>query len=332
MNSPPSSWQPSATIADLQARASIVRSLRAFFEASGYWEVSTPVLSRETIIDAHINPLRLNDPSISGDRFLQTSPEAHMKRLLTAGADRIYQFSSVFRQQEQGDRHNTEFTLLEWYASGEDHHAQMNFVERLIREVTATSPNTPPLSEKPFERLTYNDAFERYLGKSVLCLSTEKLQQLAREHQTSIPPGLEDSDRDGWLNLLLAEKIEPHLGIEHPQFLIDYPASQAALARVRADEFPVAERFELYLNGIEICNGYHEETNAEELSRRFIKQNELRIREGHAPLPLPEQFLKSTRAGYPASSGVALGLERLLMWLMKKATLPEVVAFPYERA
>ncbi|QDU79327.1 Elongation factor P--(R)-beta-lysine ligase [Polystyrenella longa] len=332
MNSPAPSWRSTATISDLKIRAGLVRTLRLFFEETGYWEVQTPVLSREAIIDAHINPLRLTDSSIAGDRYLQTSPEAHMKRLLSAGADRIYQFSSVFRQQEQGDRHNTEFTLLEWYSCNEDHHDQMKLVESLIRTVAEKCPTKSPLDPQLFERLTYAAAFERYMGTSVVRLTASELKQLAIDQQVSIPPGLDEQDRDGWLNLLLAEKVEPQLGIEHPVFLIDYPESQAALARVRRDDPPVAERFELYIKGIELCNGYHEETNAEELRTRFERQNEIRRAEGMCELPLPELFLEATEAGYPASAGVALGVERLLMWLMKKATLPEVVAFPYERA
>ncbi|MAT16288.1 MAG: EF-P lysine aminoacylase GenX, partial [Planctomyces sp.] len=238
----------------------------------------------------------------------------------------------VFRQHEQGTRHNTEFTLLEWYARGEDHHAQMDFVERLIRAVAALNPDDVQLADKSFDRLTYDEAFRRFVGTSVLALTGPQLRDLAAQHHVSAPPGLDEHDRDGWLNLLLAEKVEPELGKEHPQFLIDYPASQAALARIRRDDCPVAERFELYLHGIEICNGYHEESNADELTSRFERQNKIREQEGQAPLPLPELFLAATRDGYPASSGVALGLERLLMWRMKKATLPEVVAFSYDRA
>ncbi|MEZ6047798.1 MAG: EF-P lysine aminoacylase EpmA [Planctomycetaceae bacterium] len=332
MNSSPPAWKPTATIEDLRRRALVLKSLRLFFENRGYWEVETPILSRETVIDAHLQPLQLEDGAIRGTRYLQTSPEAHMKRLLTAGADRIYQISRVFRQHEQGARHNTEFTMLEWYACEENHIDQMDFVEKLVREVAGACPDSPSLTDQPFERLTYEVAFERYLGTKVLSLTAEELRQLAIHEKIAIPDSLHDQDRDGWLNLLLAERIEPRLGVEQPVFLLDYPASQSALARVREDNPPVAERFELYLNGIEICNGYHELTDAEELRARFREQNQHRDQEGVAPLPLPELFLESMEQGYPASAGVALGIDRLLMWLMKKATLPEVVAFPYDRA
>jgi lysyl-tRNA synthetase class 2 len=268
------------------------------------------------------------------DLFLQTSPEFAMKRLLVAGLGSIYQLGKVFRRAERGPRHNPEFTMAEWYGVGTDHHEQMNFTEALVREVAADS-QAIQLTETPFRRTTYAEAFRQHLGIEVFACSTVELSRIARERRLDIPSSLSLEDRDEWLNLLLAFLVEPHLGSELPEFLYDYPASQAALARVcrgtppesASPDYDTAERFELYIRGIELCNGYHELTDPEELRSRIRK--EWTYREGSAPVG--SRLLRAMELGLPACSGVALGVDRLIMIVAGKQTIDEVIPFPVER-
>ena len=323
--------------------------MRDFFSARGYWEVETPVLSHDVILDAYLDPFTTRwqpDPTskeAAEELFLQTSPEFGMKRLLAAGATAIYQFARVMRNGELGRLHNPEFTMLEWYRTGETHREQMDLSEDLVRTVFARVPNEERarpatraigtiLDGGRFERIAYDEAFERYAGTRVLRLGTADLCRLALARGVSVPPGFEDADRDQWLNLLLAELVEPHLGRERPQFVCDYPASQAALARVRHESPPVAERFELYIDGIEVCNGYHELTDADELRARMRAQAVARGRQEYRPLPPNERLLAAMESGLPACAGVALGFDRLLMLAVGAESVRDVIAFPFDRA
>lgn len=320
-------YLPTASWQTLKARAKIVRSIRAFFDDSGYTEIQTPLLSRDTVIDAHIDPFALQTEY--GQLFLQTSPEFAMKRLLGAGADAIYQICPAFRRGEVGPWHNPEFTMLEWYKVGDTYHDQMSFTEALVRHVFVGQKE---FGSADFNRLTYDGAFERAIGTQVLTKATGELVAIAEQHSVSLPETLDSENRDDVLNVLLVELVEPHLGADQPEFLIDYPASQSALARVRDGEPPVAERFELYLNGIELCNGYQELTNAEELARRNVEQNRLRVVNGSEPLPENSRLLLAMQAGLPECSGVALGLDRLVSVVSDVQPLSGVWAFPIDRA
>ncbi len=306
----------------------MLTALRDFFRDAGYWEVETPLLSHDVVIDAHLDPysIRVNDT----ERFLQTSPEFAMKRLLASGADAIYQVTRAFRRGEVGRMHNPEFTMVEWYRVGDSHHDQMDFTERLVRAMSLEASTEQKLHEPRFNRLTYDEAFERAIGVRVLQKSVEGLRHLCRQHEVVLPDGLGD-DRDAWLNVLLSECVEPTLGVDGPEFLYDYPASQAAPAKTR-DADGVAERFELYLNGIELCNGYRELTDADVLRRRNAEQNALREKYGHRPLPTYSRLLDAMDAGLPECSGVALGFDRLLMVLTGSASIADVIAFPFDRA
>lgn len=319
---------PTATIETLKQRAGLIAAVRAFFVANGYWECETPILSHEVVIDANLDPFVTHN-SNGRTLYLQTSPEAGMKRLLSAGADAIFQISRTFRRGESGRLHNPEFTMLEWYRVGDDHHAQMDFVEKLVRRVC------PRESSEPFERLTYNEAFERFAGQRVLHLTVAELKELAAKRNVTVPDGMSTNDCDPWLNLLLAELVEPNLGREAPQFVYDYPASQAALATVRAntDCLPaVAERFELYDRGIEICNGYHELTDPDELSRREGEERRRSERATIESFPEPLLLKEAMRHGLPDCSGVALGLDRLIMLTLGCEQISDVLAFPIDRA
>lgn len=348
---------PTASLQTLKLRSHLTASLREFFRANGYWECETPIMSREVVIDANLDPFVTQD--VTGTPYyLQTSPEAGMKRLLSAGADAIFQITRAMRRGESGQRHNPEFTMVEWYRVGDDHHAQMDFVEQLVRTIYSEaarradgdlSPNAVRrLSSEPFEKLSYDEAFDRFVGTRVLNLLPVDLRRLAADHLLEVPTSLHPEDRDGWLNLLLAELVEPNLGRESPQFVYDYPASQAALAKVRQgfqddgnrcglegamESAPcVAERFELYDRGVELCNGYHELSDADEFVRRSHAEQVNAESGGHQLLPGAPLLAEAMWAGFPDCSGVALGLDRLLMMALGKSEICDVIAFPGDRA
>lgn len=332
----------------------MLRATRQYFDRAGYFEVDTPLLSADVVIDAWIEPIVAewrSDPGnwqhVSGEpRYLQTSPEFAMKRLLAAGARSIYQLGKVFRNGEVGRRHNPEFTMLEWYRVGDDLDAQMQFTEDYVTELAeqaCTDEGWPEPARQQvltsgfragFERLTYERAFERFTGVSVLQEPVTALHALARSAGLVAPPTLEPDDKDGWLNWLLAELIEPQLGRVRPTFLYDYPATQSALAKTatRPDGVVVARRFELYIHGMELCNGYHELIDPQELRRRNAEQSRIRAAAGSRPLPGDSRLLDAMDAGLPASAGVALGFDRLCMWLLGTTELRDVIPFPWDRA
>ncbi len=318
---------PTATLEALQQRAKLLAHTRGFFEKHGYWEVETPLLSHDSCIDQWIEPFQVQ----VGDEtaYLQTSPEFAMKRLLCAGAQAIYQITRSFRQDEVGQNHNPEFSILEWYRVGDDHFAQMDFVEALINELSALSISSVvnPLPA-PFLRMTYGAAFERFLGRSLITCDNQELLEIAKEQQCFIPV---DSDRDQILNCLLAEIIEPKLKELGAVFIYDYPSSQAALAKVREKEF-VAERFELYLNGIEICNGYHEVTDASEVGIRMLIEFQKRYKRNLPTLQLANRLTSAMKHGMPDCAGVALGFDRLVMHCLGKEHIQDVIPFPFSRA
>jgi lysyl-tRNA synthetase class 2 len=289
-------------------------------------EVETPVLSRDTVIDRHIDPLECRLPTAShaagADRpyYLQTSPEFGMKRLLAAGAPAIYQVARAFRAGEQGRWHNPEFTLVEWYRTLQSYEEAMSFTAALCDELLGCGSA---------DRLSYAAAFQQHVGLDPHAASDA---ELAAACARCVPGGPQGLDRDGALNLLLATQVEPHLGSDRPTILFDYPASQAALARVRPGPPPVAERFELYFRGLELANGYHELANAEELRARFRRANAQRILEGKPPLPEESRLLSAMESGLPDCCGVALGFDRLVALAAGVSSLAEVLAFPFDRA
>ena len=341
--SPDSSYLPTASPEMLTLRAELLHVLREFFRRQDYVEVETPILSADIVVDAHLEPF-LTTLSSGQEYFLQTSPEFAMKRLLAGGMRAIVQFTRAFRVGEQGRRHNPEFSIVEWYRVGDAHREQMDFVEQLVGTIRdevqrrplpgGCRPNASLCQQLPFERLTYDEAFERYAGQKVLSADIDDLRRLALGRNLHPPESLSHEDRDDWLNWLLAELVEPHLGQSRPTFLYDYPASQAALAVIRtsSDGPPVAERFELYIGGIELCNGYHELTDADELRDRMRVQAAIRTAQYSRPLPETNRLLDAMEAGLPASSGVALGWDRLLMLAVGADSIEDVIAFPFDRA
>ncbi len=306
-------WQPSAPLANLRRRAQILAQIRAHFAAHGVLEVETPQLCPATVTDPHLKSIE-----VAGYGYLQTSPEYAMKRLLAAGSGSIWQIARVFRADEVGRRHNPEFSLLEWYRVG--------FTpEQLIDDVTAIARIA--LGNLPSRHHRYRDLFHTHFAIDPLTCGREALRLAARQH---LDLAFDDADRDTWLELLMSHVIEPQLGRDGLSFVVDYPPSQAALARLRADADgqPVAARFELYYRGVELANGYHELLDAAEQRARFAADLHAREQLGLPAIPLDEPFLAALASGLPDCSGVALGLDRLIMLAVDADSLHEVMAFP----
>jgi elongation factor P--(R)-beta-lysine ligase len=246
-----------------------------------------------------------------------------MKRMLAAGSGPIYQVARVFRQDELGPLHNPEFTLVEWYRPGDGMGEGMQLTSDLCGTL---------LQRGPAERISYGDAFQRFVEIDPHTAKGAQLASVAGRLGIEAPASLSTDDRDGWLDLLLVERVQPRLGVDRPAILFDYPASQAALARVRPDDPPVAERFELYVAGIELANGYHELLDAAELRARNAQVNAQRVAEGKPALPEQSRLLAAMASGLPSAVGVALGFDRLVMLAAGARHIAEVIAFPFDRA
>jgi elongation factor P--(R)-beta-lysine ligase len=326
--SPDGAWHPAASLAALQARATLLGRIRAFFAAAGVLEVETPACSVHAATDPAVESLRtrfLGPGHPAGlPLYLHSSPEFAMKRLLAAGSGPIYQVCRVYRDGEWGRLHHPEFTLLEWYRPGFDHHRLMDEVAELLVATTGRI--------LPQQRLTYGGLFREHLDLDPHGAAEAELRACAHSQDL---PGLETLElpgRDAWLDLLLTHCIEPRLPADTLTFVYDYPAGQAALARVRPGTPPLAERFELYLGPMELANGFHELGDADEQEGRFRADLERRRTRGQVAVPMDRQLLAALRAGLPDCAGVALGLDRLLMWLTGASSLAEVLAFPLDRA
>ncbi|MFO7906667.1 MAG: EF-P lysine aminoacylase EpmA [Planctomycetota bacterium] len=329
MSSKQHDFGPTASWAHLERRAELLRALRRFFDQYGFLEVETPLLSHDSIVDRHLDPLSVRlfddprEPEKGSSMWLQTSPEFGMKRLVAAGAKAIYQITRAFRGGEKGRLHNPEFTIVEWYRAGDTMGEGMELLDALAQAT---------LGRGPAERLSYGEAFRRRLGVDPHRCSVNQLKELASDLGCTPRPSWAPEDRDTWLDWLLVSHIEPALGLEHPVILFDYPASQAALARIRPHPVPVAERFELYVDGVELANGYHELLDPEILAQRARQANRARTADGKYRLPAESRLLAAMHHGLPPCTGAALGFDRLVMVAVKAQQLSEVTAFPIDRA
>lgn len=317
-------WQPSADIATLRERARLLANVRAFFAKRDVLEVETPVLGQGGSTDVHLVSLVTQARTDKGLRrlWLQTSPEFHMKRLLAAGSGPIYQLARSFRDGEVGSRHNIEFTMLEWYRPG-------FALGELIGETTNLVMTLLPSFAGPVVHYRYRELFHTYLAVDPFTTSLEKLRTLASERGQMPAGALAKEGRDTCLDLLMSMVIEPQLGQNELSVVLEYPASQAALARRHqdADGEWVASRFELYLNGIELANGYHELTDAAEQRARFNEDNAERRRLGLPEVDIDGHLLAALEHGMPEGAGVALGIDRLIQLALGKARLEDVLAF-----
>ena len=315
-------WKPSASLQNLQQRAYALAKIRRFFSERDVLEVETPLLASSTVPDVYIESIaaQVVKGNSSRKNFLQTSPEFFMKRLLASGSGSIYQIAKAFRQEEKGARHNIEFTLLEWYRLSYSLDQLMAELEELVQEVLGCGP---------ISRLSYREIFRQHLQIDPHEISLEELQQLAK---SEIDLSGSDLSKTDYLQLLLSNSIEPKL----PPYCIiyDYPLEQAALAILATDEHGVvvAKRFELFGHGMELANGYFELSDAAEQRARFEKDNAARKEKGLQAHDADEKLIAALESGLPSCSGVAVGVDRLLMLLVEAKNISEVISFDSERA
>lgn len=315
-------WRPRASNSCLRVRANLNEKIRAFFAERDVLEVETPLLASHTVTDPNLEPLSVRASQAStAPRYLQTSPEFAMKRLLAAGSGPIYQLCKAFRDGEQGKRHNPEFTMLEWYRPGFTMAELMDEVAELL---DAT------LGEANYNHITCRNAFSELLAIDPWECSLEVLQARVRAH-TSYEKG--ELDRDSCFDLLLAHCIEPEFAKRGRVFLYDYLPSQAALAAcAMIDGIHVARRFELYVDGIELANGYQELLDVADLTRRAELDNQALLTAGRSRRLVDPQFEAAMGYGLPECAGVALGVDRLLMLMEGKSDVRDVLAFDWQRA
>jgi lysyl-tRNA synthetase class 2 len=323
-------WQPSASLARLKERADFLRDIRLFFAERQVIEVDPPLLCQGVATDPCLQAFAVNVKPKSQPplfRYLQTSPEYAMKRLVAAGSGPIYSLGKAFRFDELGKKHNPEFTMLEWYRPGWDHHALIAEVDTLIQCMIGTQPAVV---------VAYAELFFEYFAINPHLASKSELQAIAKKNHWAGENDFLEFDKDGWLDLLMSHGIEPHLGQTAPLVVTDYPASQASLAQTRVidgpEPFSVAERFEFYFKGIELANGYHELACAKEQAARFEDDLQKRKSYGLAQLPIDHYLLDALQAGFPPCAGVALGVDRLLMLKTGEKDIEKVIPFGWENA
>ena len=318
-----SQWLPSASPESLAARADLLQALRRFFSDRGVMEVETPLLSQGTVPDPGIDIFTLPGGGDEPDRYLQTSPESAMKRLLAAGSGDIFQICKAFREGEAGRHHNPEFTLLEWYRIGWDHAALMREVAELLGTV---------LNLDGWQVWPYRALFVELLGVDPLDEQTSltTLTDLAQSRIGSVPEGL---DRDAVLDLLMSHCVEPGISEWGVVFITDFPPSQAAMARsISVGDADVAARFECYVHGKELANGYWEQCDADALSAQLQAENTRRRQRRLPERPIDERLLAAHRHGLPDCAGVALGVDRLLAVKLGAESLEEIISFGWASA
>jgi len=343
-------WRPTATRATLETRARMLAIIRRFFADRGVLEVDTPIVVNAPVTDVHVHSARVTlDEAQSGDTyFLHTSPEYAMKRLLASGSGDIFQICHVVRGFERGRLHNSEFALIEWYRVGFSLEQLMDEVETLVREVLTgaqagserggldaasavarVSRSRSAQSGPVAQRLAYRDVFLQHLQTDPLTVSDAELARLAGELGYQAGPC---TGRDEYLDFLMGAAIGPRLGAGSLVFVHGYPASQAALARIDPADPRTALRFELYCDGVELANGFHELSSAAQQRQRFESDLAERRRLGLPVYPLDERLLTALASGLPDCAGVALGFDRLLMLATRARSIDEVLAFPTQRA
>ncbi|MCL2117786.1 MAG: EF-P lysine aminoacylase GenX [Planctomycetaceae bacterium] len=346
----PDSFFPTASLERLRERAAIIRRVREFFESRGFLEVETPVLSRDTVVDRYLEPFAV---PVGGDQpfYLQTSPEFAMKRMIAAGANAIFQIGRVFRRGDFGQMHNPEFTMLEWYRTGDDYEAGVALLSDLADAV---------LQRGKANVVTFRQLFAEHIGLNPHTADCGQLRDYAIRSGIAFPEsfGLAEHDRENWVDLIFSERIQasnfrfqasgegvetepevrsPKPEARNPVIVIDYLATQSQLAQTRriidaSGEFDVSERFELFVDGLELANGYHELLDANVLLERIRLINALRIADGNAPLPEESRLLDAMRHGLPPCCGCAMGLDRLVMAALQTRNIADVIAFPWDRA
>lgn len=317
-------WRPTASFDALRLRAQLLARVRQHFADTGALEVETPILVRAAVSDVHLESLSVHDAAGDTAGYLHTSPEYAMKRLLCAGSPDIYQVGHVFREGERGRRHNPEFTMVEWYRLGIDHHALMRDVEQLLRALLE-----PHRAVGPTVTVTYADAFRAVLGLDPHECRVPELRAAIESRGGSIPDSMTGAAKDDLLDLAMGTLVAGSFADDRITFLHDFPASQAALAQIRG---PVASRFEAFWGPLELANGFHELGDAGEQRGRFIADLAERSARGRPTRPTDERFLAALAQGLPPCAGVAMGFDRVVMVAAGTKNIDDVIAFPYERA
>ncbi len=319
-------WKPTANLKALKLRAELNAHVRKFFAERGVLEVETPVLSVAGNTDPNIESFQLQffgpKAAGAGQRWLRTSPEFALKRLLAAGMGECYELGRVFRNGEAGRRHNPEFTMLEWYRVGWTHHQLMDECAELVKMALHLVNRRATVRDVSFRQL-YQDSF----GFDPLTANEAELRGPLAVFDIN-PDGL---GRDDWLDLLMTHLIQPSLPTNRILLVFDYPASQCALAKIRDGDVPVAERFELFVGPLELANGYHELTEQTEQRERFGRDLAVRQKRAAVQPPVDERLL-AAMPKLPGCAGVALGMDRLLMAMLGTEKMSDVLAFPFERA
>jgi lysyl-tRNA synthetase class 2 len=323
-------WKPSGSVETLLQRAKILAEIRHYFATEKVLEVETPTISPSTITDVHLEAMRTvhtNPQSVKKTHlFLQTSPEYYMKRMLCAGFPSIYQITKCYRDDEVGRYHNPEFTMLEWYRLGFSMNELINEVDVILRLILDT-----PVCEK----VTYREVFVKYLDLDVKSDSDLKIVSICKKlgYENIVPLDFKDKlspiDRDMLLQLLFCQRIEKEIGIDRPIAVTNFPASQASLAKIDPSDQWLSLRFEFYYQGIELANGFEELDDADEQRARFILDNKQRKESGLEVKPEDIKFLNALSVGLPKCSGVALGIDRLLMLALGKQHISEVLSFDF---
>lgn len=329
-------WQPQALKQTIIARAKFYQDIRQFFNERQILEVDTPLMCHAAIQDPHLHPIPVQYRDFGHAEktyYLQTSPEFAMKRMLAMNIGPIYQLCKAFRNGEQGKIHNPEFTILEWYRPSMDHFQLMDEVDDFLIKILGTEKS---------ERITYRDLFLEKIKLNPFTANLNELENCAIHHKININLNHIQSNQhdqnlttDDWLNLLLTHIIEPTLGFNTPTMVYDFPASQAALAKIRYDSvnsISVAERFEVYIQGMELANGYHELTDATIQLERFKNDAQTRKTLNHPEIPIDMFLVQALESGLPDCAGVALGIDRLLMLKLGIKNIEDVLAFPIDRA
>ena len=315
-----SDWRPAASRLAIETRARLLADIRSFFAARNVLEVETAILSRSGNTDPNIDGMRTESPH---HRFLRTSPEFPMKRLLAAGITDIYEMGRVFRAGESGSWHNPEFTLLEWYRKGWNYQRLAEEVVELLKHCARGR-----FDHWRTEHITYRELFLRHTGLDPFEADEQEWAMHAQERSIRTTP----MEAQQWQDLMLTHIIQPALSAESITTVFDFPPGQAALARIRPGEPAVAERFEVYLGQLELANGYQELGDAVEQLQRFERDNRARSIRGELPAAIDYDLIEALRHGLPECSGVALGVDRLLMRIMNLDAIDAVLAFPYDRA
>lgn len=311
-------WQSSMSRQQLLDRNRIIRRIRNFFEDRGVLEVDTPILSNAAVTDVHLDTFKTKYGK--HDLFLNTSPEYHMKRLLACKSGPIFQICKCFRNEPTSRKHNPEFTMLEWYRTGYTLQRLLDEVEDLFHEF---------FEFEQLERYTYDFSFKKYLGFSALEADYDFLVNQAAQFGLHNPAGL---DRDALLEFIFSTRIEPHLGMHNPVAIYNYPASQAALAQITPEDPRTAQRAEVFYKGIELANGFYELTDVVQQENRFKHDLETRKHNGQELINPDLRFLAALHHGLPASSGIALGLDRFIMLALNATSIDQIMPFSVENA